>query len=395
MKKHFLKSHFLKKILSLFLIPMLVFGAESSSYALSTQERLDKAEQEREDTKQDIQNAENRQNSLIGEQTTLKGTLEALNTELTAVAENLAVIEESITDKEVEINHTRLELKEAEEQRDEQDISMQKRIQFMYESSSVTYLDMLFSATSFGELINCATYINSIAEYDRKMLDLYKDTVALIEEKQQELNGEMAELSRLKAEAVREQGRVNDLIAETAGTIAKYADEIEALEDSIEAYEEELAQQNADIEVLKKQLEAEKAQSNLAANSTWRDISQVTFEEGDRKLLANLIYCEARGESYDGKVAVGAVVINRVLSNAFKQNTVVGVIYSPGQFAPVTSTKNSLALALAEDRAARYPDCYRAADEAMSGYSNVGRCVYFRTPIPGLEGIQIGNHIFY
>ena len=40
-------------------------------------------------------------------------------------------------------------------------------------------------------------------------------------------------------------------------------------------------------------------------------------------------------------------------------------------------------------------DCYRAADEAMSGITNVGNCVYFRTPIEGLEGIQIGGHIFY
>ena len=175
---------------------------------------------------------------------------------------------------------------------------------------------------------------------------------------------------------------------------AKYADEIESLEDSIEAYEKEIAEQNKDIEALKKQLELEKANSSLAANSAWRDISQVAFEDGDRKLLANLIYCEARGEGYDGKVAVGSVVINRVLSERFP-NTVVGVIYAPNQFAPVKSTVNSLALALAEDRASRYPDCYRAADEAMSGYSNVGRCVYFRTPIPGLTGTQIGNHIFY
>ena len=185
-----------------------------------------------------------------------------------------------------------------------------------------------------------------------------------------------------------------DLVAQTSKEIAKYADEIEELEDSIEAYEKELAERDADIKALKKKLAEEQAQSNLAANSAWRDISEVQFEAGDRKLLANLIYCEARGESYEGKVAVGSVVINRVLSSVFP-NTVVGVIYAPRQFAPVTSTKNSLALALAEDRATRYPDCYRAADEAMSGYSNVGNRVFFRTPIPGLTGLQIGNHIFY
>ena len=383
-----------KKLLVLALAFVFSFSWTNYSYALSTQEKLDQAEQERDETKQDIEDAENKQNSLISEQTTLQGTLNALNQELTAVSENLAIIEGDITVKEQEIETTRSELQAAETVRDEQDASMKKRIQFMYESSSMTYWDMLFSAKSFSELINCATYINSITAYDRGMLEQYKETVNLIEEKEEELNLEMADLARLKVEAVQEQSRVNVLVEETALVIAQYADEIEALEDSIEAYEEELAQQNADIEALQKQLEEEKANSNLAANSSWRDISQVTFEEGDRKLLANLIYCEARGESYEGKVAVGAVVINRVLSERFP-NTVVGVIYAPRQFAPVTSTKNSLALALAEDRATRYPDCYRAADEAMSGYTNVGRCVYFRTPIPGLTGTQIGNHIFY
>ena len=383
-----------KVLILLFLAVVMSFSRTSYAYALSTQEKLEQAEQERDETKQDIEDAENKQNSLISEQTTLKGTLDALNKELTAVSENLTVIESNITVKEQEIDTTRAELETAENQRDAQDFAMKKRIQFMYESSSMTFWDMLFSAKSFSELINCATYINSITAYDRGMLEQYKGTVALIEEKEEELKLEMADLARLKAEAVREQSRVNGLVEETASVIAQYANEIEKLEDSIEAYQEELAQQNADIEALQKQLEAEKAQSNLAANSAWRDISQVTFEAGDRKLLANLIYCEARGESYEGKVAVGSVVINRVLSERFP-NTVVGVIYAPRQFAPVTSTKNSLALALAEDRATRYPDCYRAADEAMSGYSNVGKCVYFRTPIPGLTGIQIGNHIFY
>lgn len=391
-----MRKNFGKKLLLLFLTIILSFSWPGYAYAMTTQERLDQAEQERDETKQDIEDAENKQNSLISEQTTLQGTLNALNQELTKVSENLSAIEGNIATKEQEIETTRAELEAAELIRDEQDVSMQKRIQFMYESSSMTYWDMLFSSQSFSELINCATYINSITTYDRGMLEEYKETVNLIEEKEEELNLEMADLARLKVEAVQEQSRVNELVDETAGVIAKYADEIDALEDSIEAYEEELAQQNADIEALQKQLEEEKANSNLAANSAWRDISQVTFEEGDRKLLANLIYCEARGESYEGKVAVGSVVINRVLSERFP-NTVVGVIYAPKQFAPVTSTKNSLALALAEDKASnpKYLDCYRAADEAMSGYSNVGKCVYFRTPIPGLTGTQIGNHIFY
>ena len=150
------------------------------------------------------------------------------------------------------------------------------------------------------------------------------------------------------------------------------------------------AEEEADIAALKKKLEEEIRMSKLAAQSKWRDISEVNFEEGDRYLLANLIYCEAGNQPYEGQVAVGAVVINRVLSSVYP-DTVVGVIYQNKQFSPVGSGR--LALALAEDRAT--DACYSAADAAMSGQTNVGTCVYFRTPIEGLSGIQIGGHIFY
>lgn len=389
-----MKKTISKSLLTIGLVFTILFGSTDYVYAKSTQQQLQEAEKEQEKTQQEKDEAENQKESLIGQQTTLQGTLNALNKELTKVSENLAVIEGDISTKEAEIEATRAELEEAIGVRDAQNYAMQKRIQFMYESSTTTYWDMLFSAKSFSELINGATYINSITSYDRKMLELYKDTVATIEDKELKLNKDMVELARLKVAAVQEQNKVLDLVAQTSKEIAKYANEIEELEDSIEAYEKELAERDADIKALKKKLAEEQAQSQLAANSAWRDISEVQFEASDRKLLANLIYCEARGESYEGKVAVGSVVINRVLSSVFP-NTVVGVIYAPRQFAPVTSTKNSLALALAEDRASRYPDCYRAADEAMSGYSNVGNRVYFRTPIPGLTGLQIGNHIFY
>lgn len=384
----------IKKCLVAMLAILLGLSQVDYAYATSTQDKLNQAEKERDETKQDIANAEKTHSALIDEQTTLQGTLNALNQELFTVSQELAAIEENIALKEAEIEVTRAELSEAEAMRDEQDYAMKRRVQFMYESSSTTYFDILFSSKSFGEFINGVTYINSLVEYDKAMLEEYKGTVALIEEKESLLKTEMAELALLKVDAEVKKGDVMALVGQTSQSIARYGNEIAAIEDDIAAYEEELAQQNADIEALKEKIKLEQAQSNLAANSAWRDISEITFDESDRKLLANLIYCEARGEVYEGKVAVGAVVINRVLSAVFP-NTVVGVIYAPNQFAPVTSTKNSLALALAEDKASRYPDCYRAADEAMSGYSNVGNRVFFRTPIPGLEGLQIGNHIFY
>ena len=179
-------------------------------------------------------------------------------------------------------------------------------------------------------------------------------------------------------------------MSQTSGTIKQYANDISDAEAKAQALEDQIKAQEADIKALEAKLAEEIRLSKLASQSAWRDISEVSFAEGDRYLLANLIYCEAGGEPYEGKVAVGSVVINRVLSSVYP-DTVVGVIYQKKQFSPVSSGR--LALALAEGKATAA--CYQAADEAMSGYSNVGNCVYFRTPIPGLSGLNIGGHVFY
>ena len=180
------------------------------------------------------------------------------------------------------------------------------------------------------------------------------------------------------------------MIDQASSSINQYSNQISDAERKALAYEAEIKKKEEDLDYLRQKLAEEIALSQAAANGVWRNISEVAFAEGDRKLLANLIYCEAGGEPYDGQVAVGSVVINRVLSSQFP-DTVVGVVYQGGQFSPVASGR--LELALAADLAT--DSCYRAADAAMSGVTNVGSCVFFRTPIEGLSGINIGGHVFY
>ena len=187
-----------------------------------------------------------------------------------------------------------------------------------------------------------------------------------------------------------EKGSVSTLVNQTIVNLAGKSDQMAIVEQEAFAYEQQIREQKENIARLQEKLEEEIALSRRAAQSTWRDISEVQFAEGDRYLLANLIFCEAGGEDYAGQVGVGAVVMNRVLSSVFP-DSVVGVIYQSGQFSPVASGR--LAAALAENKATE--SCYRAADAAMNGETNVGNCVFFRTPIPGLTGISIGGHIFY
>ena len=282
------------------------------------------------------------------------------------------------------------ELVEAKATEERQYLCLKKRIQYSYEKKSISYLEAILSADSLGEILNMTEYFTQMASYDQEMLASYKAAREAVEEKEAQLQADMDQLEEMQASAEAEHDRFSGLISQTQSSISAYSDQIATAEAQVEALEAQMAAQDENIEALQKQLEEEIRKSRLAAQSSWRDISEVTFTEDDRYLLANLIYCEAGGEPYEGQVAVGAVVINRVLSSVFP-NTVSGVIYQSRQFEPVSTGR--LALALAENRAT--DSCYRAADEAMSGYSNVGTCVFFRTPIPGLEGINIGGHVFY
>lgn len=355
-----------------------------------TEEKLNQAKEEREKTEEALNQTED---ELAGLQETtegLKGQLNTLNSELTTVSNNLADLEVQIETKEAEIEETGQELAAAKEVEEAQYAAMKKRIQFMYEKRDYVVLEMFFGAANFSDMLNRNDYIEQLSAYDRKQLTLYQETKAAIAAKEAELIAEKEELDSLKVEVEAEQSRVAGLVSQTSGQIAGYQNEIAATEEEMLAYEKQLEEQQNTIEQLQKQLEEERRLSLLAAQSAWRDISDITFADGDRYLLANLIYCEAGNQPYAGQVAVGAVVINRVKSAVFP-DTVVGVIYQNKQFSPVGSGR--LALALAEGHATSA--CYKAADEAMSGATTVGDCLFFRTPIEGLTGIQIGGHIFY
>lgn len=360
------------------------------SATTSTQQQINEAEQRRQELENEKNRNEDELNDLKGEQKDLKRELNTLNEELTRVVANLENLEQQIRDKEQEIIDTQEALEEARATEAWQYECMVTRVRDMYERKEENYLVALLAQGSLSEILNTADYIERIAAYERKMMDEFKANRVFIEEEEVRLQAEKVDLDNLKVQAEAEKSKVSGLISQTSNSIARYADQIEEAEKRALEYEAKIKKEEDNLEYLRKKLAEEIALSQAAANAKWRDISEVTFTDGDRYLLANLIYCEAGGEPYEGQLAVGSVVINRVLSSKFP-DTVVGVIYQNRQFSPVASGRLELALG-ANKATAR---CYQAADEAMSGVTNVGNCLFFRTPIEGLTGINIGGHVFY
>jgi peptidoglycan hydrolase CwlO-like protein len=379
-----------KRLMASLLVAAMAAGLSLSAYALTTKEKLDQAQREQEQTKGQLSQTQDDISGLKSELDTLQGKLDHLNDQLSDVSDRLAELEQQISDKEQEILETQEALEEARADADNQYAAMKSRIQYMYERNDYALLEGMLGADTISDMLNYYDYVDAISDYDQQKLEDFRHIRDEIDLREQQLQKEQEELADYKVQVEAEQSKVSGYISSTSGDIAQNAGQLSNAQAEAEAYEAKIKQQDADIAALKKKLAEEIAMSKLASQSAKRDISSVSFAEGDRYLLANLIYCEAGGEPYAGQLAVGAVVINRLLSSVYP-DTITGVIYQRSQFSPVGSGR--LAIALAEDRAT--PACYQAADEAMAGVSNVGDCVYFRTPIEGLTGISIGGHIFY
>lgn len=120
--------------------------------------------------------------------------------------------------------------------------------------------------------------------------------------------------------------------------------------------------------------------------------SSNSFSESDVYLLARLIYGEARGESYVGQVAVGAVVMNRIKSASFP-NTMSGVIYQKYAFTAVADGQ----INLTPNETAK-----KAARDAMNGWDPSYGAIYYYNPAVATSSwiftrkttVVIGNHVF-
>ena len=132
------------------------------------------------------------------------------------------------------------------------------------------------------------------------------------------------------------------------------------------------------------------AAMGISAGSSSNATSQ--YSDADVNLLARLIYGEARGESYVGQVAVGAVVMNRIKSSSFP-NTMSGVIYQSYAFTAV----NDGQINLTPNATAK-----KAAQDAMNGWDPTSGAIYYYNPkiatsqwiFSRSTTVVIGNHVF-
>ena len=212
------------------------------------------------DLQKDIKNSQSQLNNVNqqiagykGAQADIGGEIEELDSEMVALLTDINLIKEAIEDKEEDIAQTQVEYEAAVADKDEQYESMKIRIQFMYEKGDTSYLQMFFGATSMGDMMNKASYVEELYEYDRRLLDEYEAVVQQVAELQDRLEEEKSELITSQTELEEEQAYVEEVLEQKQKEYENYTVMLAKAKQEAAAYTARIKQETAQIRKLEEE----------------------------------------------------------------------------------------------------------------------------------------------
>lgn len=280
----------LLKPVSIIMCFIMLWSVPSVAYATEVDEDEEKREA-LENSKQDLQNAQDERRSMQGTLSDIKKQqvkleeakndlseyVVELDGQLIFIQGTLAELDIKIAEKEQEIVQIEQQLKEARENEVDQYEAMEQRIRFMYERGNSAYISLILEAENFSEMLNKAEYIEEISNYDREMLKEYQETKEAIAFLKEQLEKEEEMLQSAQEEAAKKEGEMSDLIDQKEKQIENYETDINNKEKAIKEYEAEIAAQNATIAALEAQIaQTERELADVSGN----DVGETPFYGG-------------------------------------------------------------------------------------------------------------------
>lgn len=222
------------------------------------EDQISKAEEEKKALQNNLSDVKKMKEELEKSKNNLEAYVTQLDGNLSSVESKILELQELIEGKEAEIEQTTAELNAALDTEVTQYETMKKRIQFMYERGETLYLEVIFSAGSFSEMLNKAEYIELLSEYDREMLNQYVLNRQIIELCKQQLEEEKVILDEAKAAQQTERENLEELIVAKEQQITSFESDINNKEAAIKQYEDEIAAQTQVIKELERIVAEEK-----------------------------------------------------------------------------------------------------------------------------------------
>ena len=245
----------------------LIFAMAATQILPVSAARKNDVQAQKSETQNKLSEAEARANSLEEQKGAIMGQISSSEQELVDVLSQIDILAGEITDKEAEIEKTKEDLVQAEQERDEQYEAMKKRIQYMYENGGSSMLELLLSSNNLSDFLNEASNIASISTYDRNMLKKYEETQDAIKTQEAQVAKESTSISNLLTEKSSKQQEVQNLVSTTNDNISSYVNQISASQEEASALMAQVNSADSSISQLMEQAEQERAAEEAAAEA--------------------------------------------------------------------------------------------------------------------------------
>lgn len=289
------------------------------------EQKKKEADARKREEQQRYDNASGKVNSIQSEVDQVAEEIEEVDAALVETLASVELIEEDIAKKKDQIEETTREYEEAQAVEQAQYESMKLRIKFMYEKGDTNYLQLLLESQNFSDMVNKAKYVESLYEYDRKLLEEYKiarETVAALKQK---LEDEMAELEAQEHELMEEKASLEAILEEKQRTYDNYEVQLAQAKQEAAIYKANIKKQNDEIrrieaEVAKKQSEidtakrleeeAKKAQELALQNEASQNSGSSSSTSSSSQGSSSSSKSYASASSYSGTGGKGQQIAN-------------------------------------------------------------------------------------
>lgn len=240
-------------------------------YGDTTTEDLNAAQDKKNDINVQIQNTQEEIAKLQQQSSDTKAYIAQLDSKMNELDISLYNLNNDITLKQEEIDNAEAGLAQAIVDSEEQYASMKLRIKFMYERSTENYLQILFSASNMGDMLNRAEYISKISEYDREMLEKYQETVDYIAQTKAQLESDYVQLDNMATSLESEKGSLSVVQEAKNAELMALNEQTDTAMEKESSLHADLAAQESEIEAMEAQIAAQeeaRRQAEEAAKAT-------------------------------------------------------------------------------------------------------------------------------
>ena len=415
-----MNSYTVKKVTkasALLLAALLVFNAiffilpySHAAQARVTQAHIDRLREDRRNIQTRMQNVQAQIDAIEFDMLSETVKREVLEDRIILTGFEIENIVATIEEYIILINDKERQIDELLESEKAQMQLYRDRVRSMEEGGIITYLEILFDSTSFADLLARLDFVADIMRADERiyndLVNTRLDTIAVREnllQTKEAMEEEFALLESREDDLLKQMDELDEIIARLEADLSA----ADALHRQLSADDARIQQTiNNRVEQLRRQQEQDRQRAAREANAinTWgsgsssgttSSGSSSSATDDDLRWLAFIIHLEANGESLQGRIAVGNVVMNRVRSPLFP-NTIRDVILAPGQFPPA-HTRNIDTFQVSSgslDAARRVLNGERANGIGNALYFNRAGATSWASQNRPLI-ITIGNHDFF